>query len=193
MGQMVAQQTIPRQATPRPSVSVRAPAPRLTPRTTPRMTLGGADRTSSLDRVSGKIILGLLALMIGLSLAGAGGVFLLKPATAHTGGASELVRPIANYASLPVMNFTLNDGDRLRELRVRVVLEMDPHAVPKVVESYGPRIASAMSGLMMDVAPVELRGQDGTYVIKDAVMRAAGLELRPMKIRQVLVQEMLLR
>jgi len=197
MGQVVAQQTIPQQAMPRPAFAARATAPQMPNRMPPHMPartpLRRAERTLSLDHVSGKIILGLLVLMIGLSLAGAGGIFLLKPATAHTGNGAEVVHPIANYAPLPVMNFTLNDGDRLRELRVRVVLEMDPHAVPKLVESYGPRIASAMSGLMMDVAPAELRGQDGTYIIKDAVMRAAAKELRSMRIRQVLVQELLLR
>jgi Flagellar basal body-associated protein FliL. len=185
MSRMVAQQTIPQQAMARPAIPGRTAAPR-----TP---LRDADRPSTLDRVSGKIILGLLVLMIGLSLAGAGGVFLLKPATAHTGQGSDVVRPIANYAPLPVMSFTLSDGDRLRELRVRVVLEMDPHTVPKVVESFGPRIANAMNGLMMDVTPADLRGQDGSYVIKDAVMRAAAKELRPMKVRQVLVQELILR
>lgn len=189
MSHVVAQPMIPQQAMPRPAISARTAAPRLAP----QLPLRGASRTSPLDRVSGKIILGLLALMIGLSLAGAGGIFLLKPATAHTGNGTDIVHPVANYARLPVMNFTLNDGERLRELRVRVVLEMDPHAVPKLVESYGPRIASAMSGLMMDITPAELRGQDGTYVIKDAVMRAATTELRTMKIRQVLVQELLLR
>ncbi|WP_448203155.1 flagellar basal body-associated FliL family protein [Azospirillum sp. sgz302134] len=150
--------------------------------------------TPSLDRISGKVILLLLALVIGLSLASAGGLFLLKPRMARAGlPGPETTRPAANYASLPAMNFTLTDGDRLRELRVRVVLEMEPLAQPKTVVTYAPRIASAMNVLMLDVNPAELRGKNGPYFIKDAVMQTAAKEMQSMKVRQVLVQEMVMR
>lgn len=150
------------------------------------------DAASMRDRVGGRIFLVLFAALIGLAATGAGGVFLLKPAKAHTGRGSH--EPLAAvYAPLPPMNFTLSDGARLRELRVRVVLEMDPLTEAKLVESYGSRIASAMNTLMLDVEPADLRGPSGSIFIKDAVMQTARKELRPMKVRQVLVQELLLR
>ncbi len=145
------------------------------------------------DRIGGRVILLLLAGLVGLAAAGTGGLFLLKPGTALAGRPAAEARTAIRYARLPVMNFTLTDGDRLRELRLRVVLEMDPSVEPETVEPYGPRIANAMSNHMQDVAPQELRGGGGSILIKEAVMWTAGRELRPMKIRQVLVQEMLLR
>lgn len=158
-------------------------------------TMGHASRgVSTLDRISGKIILGLMLLMVGLSAAGAGSAFLLKPAKARAGRpVADEAPAMANYARLPTMNFTLSDGDRLRDVRVRVVLEMDPQVHPKTVESYGPRISSAMSTAMLEVNATELRGGAGTSFIKDAVMQTASKELRPMKVRQVLLQELVLR
>lgn len=158
-------------------------------------TMGPAPRGfSSLDRIGGRIILGLMLLMVGLSAAGAGTAFLLKPAKARAGRpVAEEAPALANYARLPAMTFTLSDGDRLRDVRVRVVLEMDPQVQPKTVESYGPRISSAMSTAMQEVDATELRGGGGTSLIKAAVMQTASKELGAMKVRQVLLQELVMR
>lgn len=162
-------------------------------------TIPGAIRApggfSALDRISGRIILGLMLLLVGLSAAGVGGALLLKPGNTRPGShpaGAEATRA-ANYARLPAMTFTLSDGDRLRDVRLRVVLEMDPQAQAKTVESYGPRITSAMSTMMQEVPATELRGGGGTSFIKDAVMQTASKELRPMKVRQVLLQELVMR
>ncbi|MGR0185822.1 flagellar basal body-associated FliL family protein [Azospirillum aestuarii] len=150
--------------------------------------------TSTLDRLSRRVVVGLLCTMAGLAAAGTGGAFLLKPGTAQAGRmVGDTLRTAANYARLPAMIFTLSDGDRLRELRVRVVLDMEPTAPAKTVESYGPRIASAMTNVMLETDPGELRGRNGAFYIKDAVMRTAAKELGAMKIRQVLVQELVMR
>lgn len=176
------------------AITREAAVPRAAARGVAQGVARGSGGFSTLDRISGKIILGLMVLLAGLSAAGAGGAFLMKPAKAHAGLPVEQEPPaMANYARLPAMNFTLTDGDRLRELRVRVVLEMDPQAHAKTVESYGPRITSAMTTEMLDVNAGDLRGRDGSVLIKDAVMRTASKELRPMKVRQVLVQELVLR
>ena len=149
---------------------------------------------SKLDRLSRRVVLGLICAMAGLAAAGTGGIFLLKPGTAQAGRpVAGTLRAAANYARLPAMHFTLTDGDRLRELRVRVVLDMDPAAPAKTVESYGPRIASAMSNVILDTDAGDLRGRNGAFYIKDAVMRTASRELGAMKIRQVLVQELIMR
>ena len=90
---------------------------------------------STLDRLGRRVVLGLLCTMVGLAAAGTGGAFLLKPGAAQAGRpVAETLRAAANYARLPAMIFTLADGDRLRELRVRVVLDMDPTAPAKTVE-----------------------------------------------------------
>ncbi len=146
------------------------------------------------ERIGTRIIPILLALLIALAGAGAGGILILKPATAHPGKPPlRTDGAIATYAALPTMSFTLNDGDRLRELRIRAVLELDPSIPLEALKPYLPHIADAMTLRMMDVDPGELRGQDGPLYVKDALRYAADKAIRPLKIRQVLVQDMLLR
>lgn len=150
---------------------------------------------SEAERFGGRIIPALFLLIVALAAAGAGGVLMLKPATAHTGAlpAKTIVGPQPAYAAMPAMSFTLRDGERLRELKVRVVLELDPSVPLETVKPHLARIADAMSVRMLDVDPNELRGQDGPHYIKDALGFAANKAIRPLKIRQVLVQDMLLR
>ncbi|WP_449232097.1 flagellar basal body-associated FliL family protein [Azospirillum doebereinerae] len=158
--------------------------------------LPGGATVSMPERAGNKIILGLFVLMLTLTGAGAGGALMLKPATASTGRAparAEAGAAVATYAALPTLNVTLNDGDRLRELRIRAVLELDPSVPLETVKPYLPRIADALSLRMMEVDPNELRGQDGPLYVKDALRFAANKAMRPLKVRQVLVQDMLLR
>lgn len=160
-------------------------------------TAGASPRSAAMtlpEGVSGKIIMMLLAMLVTLAGAGAGGILMLKPATAHPGKTPlRIDAPVALYAALPTMSFTLNDGTRLRELRVRAVLELDPSIPLDLVKPYIPTIADAMTIRMMDVDPDELRGQDGPLYIKNALRFAADKAMRPLKVRQVLVQDMLLR
>lgn len=146
---------------------------------------------------AGRRILPILFLLIvALTAAGAGGALMLKPATAaHSGAvpAKTVAGPQPSYAAMPAMSFTLRDGERLRELKLRVVLELDPSVPLDKVKPYLPHIADAMSVRMLDVDPNELRGQDGPHYIKDVLGFAANKAMRPLKIRQVLVQDMLLR
>jgi len=158
--------------------------------------LPGGAAGSIPERAGNKIILGLFVLMLVLTGAGAGGALMLKPATASTGRAparAEAGAAVATYAALPTLNVTLNDGDRLRELRIRAVLELDPSIPLETVKPYLPRIADALNLRMMEVHPNELRGQDGPLYVKDALRFVADKAMRPVKIRQVLVQDMLLR
>lgn len=158
-------------------------------------TVAGGVAVPMPERVSNKIVLLLLALLATLAVAGAGGVLMLKPATAHSGKPPVRVETmaVATYAALPTMSFTLTDGNRLRELRIRAVLELDPSIPLESVKPYLPRIADAMSVRMLEVEPGELSGQDGPLYIKDALRFVADKALRPLKVRQILVQDMLLR
>lgn len=127
-------------------------------------------------------VLGLLA-MLGV---GSAVVFGAGSAKAGRGG-----HPGPVYAALPAMNFTLTDGSRLRELRLKVLLEMDPTADLAVVEPRGPRIVGALESRMAGVRASELSGTGGTRMVKDLITVAANHELRPLRVRQVLLQEML--
>lgn len=159
------------------------------------VTVNRVAQPQSERRLDRRILLILAALVVALSSAGAGTILLrkqLSPAGGRT-PAVEVKPGAVTYARLPAMSFTLNDGTRLRELQLRVVLELDPSVPAKAVEPYIPHITDAISLRMSDVDPEELRGAEGPLYVKDALRYSAAKVLRPLKVRQVLVQDMLLR
>lgn len=155
------------------------------------------DSASLVERVGNRFVFVLLAVLVTFAAAGTGGVLMLRPATAHGAfGPARTAVPAtapALYARMPAMTFTLNDGSRLRELRVSAVLEFDPATPLDAVTPHLARIADSMSLRMLDVDPAELNGRDGSAYVKDALRFAAAKAIRPLKLRQVLIQDMLLR
>lgn len=136
----------------------------------------------------------LAALFVAMATLGTGGAFALRavakpPGATHRDAASRL----PTYIPLPSMSLTLSDGYRLRTLHLRVLLEFDPRTPKDVVKPYEPRIVNALSSGMSDVHPSELTGADGSRIVKDVVTVAANRELRPLRVRGVLLQEMLVR
>lgn len=134
------------------------------------------------------------ALFMAMAGLGTGGAFALRtvvkpPGAGHRDAASRL----PTYIPLPAMNLTLSDGYRLRTLHLRVLLEFDPRTPADAVKAYEPRIVNALSSGMSDVHPSELAGSDGSRIVKDVVTVAANRELRPLRVRGVLLQEMLVR
>lgn len=134
----------------------------------------------------------LIALFVGMAGLGTGGAFALR-AVAKPSGFREAASRHPTYVPLPVMNLTLSDGYRLRTLHLRVLLEFDPKTPADAVKPLEPRIVNALSSGMSDVHPAELAGSDGSRIVKDVVTVAANRELRPLRVRGVLLQEMLVR
>ncbi|WP_247894404.1 flagellar basal body-associated FliL family protein [Azospirillum sp. B510] len=151
----------------------------------------------SFDRTGNQIILALLGLTLAFAGASAGSLLLLRPAPAHGAYAPPRIEAQqaapAVYAALPTLTVTLNDGGRLQELRVRVVLEFDPATPLETVTPHLPRIADAISRRLLEADPAELRGAEGPLYVKDALRYVANKTMRPLKLRQVLIQDMLLR
>ena len=112
-----------------------------------------------------------------------------NPATA---GDRQVAATPPVYAALPAMDFTLPDGTRLRELRLRVVLELPPETDPATVIPSANRIATTMTGLLHNMEARELSGANGSQIVKRNMLQAARTELHPLEIRQVLVQEMII-
>ena len=148
----------------------------------------------SFEGTGNRMILALLGLMLAFAGAGAGGALLLRPAPAQGAHPTARIEAApAVYATLPTLTVTLNDGRRLQELRLRAVLEFDPFTPMETVTPHLPRIADAMSRRLLEVDPAELRGADGQVYVKDALRYVANKTMRPLKLRQVLIQDMLLR
>ena len=150
----------------------------------------------SFDGTGNRIILALIGLMLAFAFAGVGGALLLRPAPAQGAFAAPRIGAApapAVYAALPTLTLTLNDGRRLQELRLRAVLEFDPATPLETVTPHLPRIADAIGRRLLEADPAELRGADGPVYIKDALRHVANKAMRPLKLRQVLIQDMLLR
>lgn len=154
-----------------------------------RITLGGTGSERRLNRGALVLvaILGLLAVLGGGGIALAGIGHGGKPAVSGNGPATGTLTP------LPPMEFTLADGHRIRQVELRVMIEVDPKIDRKLVEAHAPRIANALSARMIDVNPVELIGPAGTSLVKEQVILAANRELKPIRIQQVLLQRFLVR
>ncbi|WP_207459939.1 flagellar basal body-associated FliL family protein [Azospirillum sp. SYSU D00513] len=140
----------------------------------------------------------LLMAMAMLVLAGAGGALVLKAKLRPSAPQGISASSMPGYAPLPAMTFTLNAGSRLREVSVRVVLELASPDEAAQVAPFVPRIADAMNGRMLDVSPDSLKGSAGSSYIKSAVSEVANRELRSLRIAslpagRVLIQDMLLR
>ncbi|MBP2299196.1 flagellar basal body-associated FliL family protein [Azospirillum picis] len=161
------------------------------------MTATSPERSlASLDHVGRRMVLALLGLLVAFAGAGVGSALLLRPAKAHgalgPAGAGAMPAP-GVYATLPTMVVTLNDGRQLRELRLRAVLEFDPATPLTAVTPQLPRIADAMTRRLLDVSPSDLQGANGSAYVKDALRFVADRTMRPLKAKQVLIQDMLLR
>ena len=154
----------------------------------------GQGSLPSFDGTGNRIVLALLGLMLAFAGAGIGSALLLRPAPAQGAYSPARVEAApAVYAALPTLTVTLNDGRRLQELRLRAVLEFDPSTPMETVTPHLPRIADAIERRLLEVDPAELRGAEGQVYIKDALRYVANKTMRPLKLRQVLIQDMLLR
>ncbi|MBY6263549.1 flagellar basal body rod protein [Azospirillum sp. 412522] len=152
------------------------------------------DGLPSFDGTGNRIVLTLLGLMLAFAGTGIGSALMLRPSPAQ--GAHPPARvdvAPAVYATLPTLTVTLNDGRRLQELRLRAVLEFDPATPLEAVTPHLPRIADAIGRRLLEVDPAELRGAEGQVYVKDALRYVANKTMRPLKLRQVLIQDMLLR
>lgn len=96
-----------------------------------------------------------------------------------------------NYAVLPEMSVALGGGGRTMDLRVR--LELDPKVDPKITDPYTARIADRLSDRMREIDPERLTGADGARLMKSTITSVVDREVRTIKVRDVLLESMVIR
>lgn len=150
----------------------------------------------SSNRSSNRVLMVLIGVLIGLASMGTVTAVVVRGSGAsRVATASQAVSPKASVpvvAALPRMDFSFMEGRMTRHLRVRVLLELDGGTSKSVVDQHAPRIVSAVNTRMSSYEPDDLRGAVGARILKDAVGAAAGRELDPVRVRGVLVQEMVM-
>lgn len=142
-------------------------------------------RTARGDTVSLTPLLIALALVIVLALGSWGALSVKSAMTARK-------FPPKNYASLPTMTFTLGGGSG-RIVDVSALLEIDKGVDPKFTDAYLSRIADQMSDRLRDVDVSQLSGAEGAQLMKSTIADVVGHEVRPVRIREVLLEQMVVR
>lgn len=104
---------------------------------------------------------------------------------------SERMGPKKNYAALPPMSFSVGGGDSTVDLRV--LLEVDPTVDPKVTDPYAPRIADRLADRFREIGADRLAGSEGAALVKGAVSAVVDREVRSLKVRDVLLERMVVR
>ncbi len=98
------------------------------------------------------------------------------------------------FVDLPDLLVNLNvTGKRLRFLKVVAALEVASEEMAEVVRQLTPRVLDNLHLYFRSVQPEELAGPDGVYRIKEDLLIRINDAIRPAKVRDVLVKEMLVQ
>lgn len=148
-----------------------------------------ASEASSAEHALRRGMLALMVLMVGLAITGVGGFALFGIKNAHAG--KTIAGPV--FAKLPPLEFALSDGERIRQVDLDVVLELPQGMEKAQLNVHVTRIAAALNARLIEVEAGDLSGPAGTQRVKDVVGATADRELRPMRVRQVLLQKLIMR
>jgi len=98
------------------------------------------------------------------------------------------------FVDLPDLLVNLNvTGKRLRFLKVVTALEVASEDMAEVVRQLTPRVLDNLHLYFRSVQPEELAGPDGVYRIKEDLLVRINDAIRPAKVRDVLVKELLVQ
>lgn len=136
-------------------------------------------------------VITVIALVL-LAVLGAGGAVIASKVRSSSAPVAEGMGPKKNYAALPSMTFSLGGGDA-RLVDVKVLLEVDPTVSGKVAEPYVPRIADQLSDKMRSIEPGQLAGADGAKLMKSAIASVLDREMREVRVREILLDRMVVR
>lgn len=126
-----------------------------------------------------------------LALVGGVGAVVVSSSRNSEREASSRIGPKKNYAVLPEMSLALGGGGLTMDLRVR--LELDPQVDPNVTIPYAARIADRLGDRMREIEPERLAGADGAMLMKSAITSVVDREVRTIKVRDVLLERMVVR
>lgn len=98
------------------------------------------------------------------------------------------------FVDLPDLLVNLNvTGKRLRFLKVVTALEVASEEMAEVVRQLTPRVLDSLHLYFRSVEPEELAGPQGVYRIKEDLLVRINDAIRPAKVRDVLVKELLVQ
>jgi flagellar protein FliL len=134
-----------------------------------------------------------VGLLLALALLGAGGAAVVSSVRSPSPPSpSAKVFPPLNYVSLPEMSIPVGGGTG-REMDVKLLLEFDPLVKKDVAFGYETRISERLGDKIREIGLDQLQGAEGAKLLKGAVAAVVDRELRPVRVRDVLIEKMIVR
>lgn len=138
------------------------------------------------------IVAASLTLIALLALAAFGGLMWLVPQTAERQRIEAMMGPPPNLAPLPTMKMEMGGVGGLA-MDLTLIIELDPGVRPSAVEPYIDRITDRMGDRLRDAGLERLAGTDGALLVKEMARSVAQQELGRIKVRDVLIESMVVR
>lgn len=150
-------------------------------------------RNSEGEAVGLEVPLLILGGLLALALAGAGGAAVVASVkrpppvdpTARMG-------PARNYVALPDMTIPVG-GASGREMDVKLLVELDPTVDTGVMIPFETRIADRLGDRVREIGLDRLNGREGAQLLKSAVTSVVDREIRPVRVRDVLIEKLIIR
>ena len=98
------------------------------------------------------------------------------------------------YMDLEEVLVSINSGDNKQKyLKLRLSLELSNQADQAAVTNALPRIKDRFQGFLRELRPEELQGSAAVYRIKEELLTRINTLIRPLKIREVLISDMVVQ
>lgn len=131
----------------------------------------------------------LLGLLVTLGALGVGGAAVVSSVSSPS---PQKIYPKINYVSLPMMSIQIGDSSG-REVDLKLLLEFDPGVKNDVASGYETRISERLGDRLRELGMDQLKGADGARLVKGAVAAVVDRELRPVRVKDVLIERFIMR
>ena len=101
--------------------------------------------------------------------------------------------PNAAFYALPDLIVNLSSGSGSRYLKLKVQLELENEADLAAIEAVTPRVIDQFQTYLREMRVEDLRGSAGIYRLRQELLYRVNIAAHPVKVDDVLFQEMLIQ
>jgi flagellar protein FliL len=142
---------------------------------------------------SANIVLIVALTMLGLlAIASLGGLAWYLPDMLERQKIEARMGPKANLAPLPAMKVEMGGVGGL-SMDLTLIVELERGVKPAAIEPYIDRISDRMGDRLRDAGLERLNGAEGAKLVKEMARSVIQQEVKKIKIRDVLIEKMILR
>ena len=158
-----------------------------------------ADEAPPAKSGKGKLLLVVGMVVLVLAGGGAAAFLMMSPPAADAAmtapvSVEEVDSGDVVFVDLPDLLVNLNvTGRRLRFLKVVAALEVKGEEQAELVRQFLPRIQDSFHMYLRAVRPEELEGSEGVYRIKEELLARTNEAIRPARVKDVLVRQLLVQ